>query len=298
VGRFGTIGLLSVLRWSVITALLLAATPSRAASPADPQFRLFLTNGTIVSCLGEFARVGDRVVFTLPLGEGKISQLMSLPASRVDWPRTDAYSDSLRAVRYADTRGEIDFSSLAGEVASALNEIALTQDAGRRLQLALQTRRRLESWPREHYNYRAADIAQIVQLVDETISELRASSGERQFDVSLVANISPSLPGPLLPVPTAAESLTIAASVVDLADDASERMSLLESLAQSIDAATASLSPSVATHLRALVHGRLQVERRIETAYAQMTTKATTDARAFAAKADVRGVERVISRVG
>jgi hypothetical protein len=86
--------------------------------------------------------------------------------------------------------------------------------------------------------------------------------------------------------------------VIDLADDSSERMSLLESLAQAIDSATASLSPTVATHLRALVHGRLQVERRVETAYAQMATKATTDAHAYATRADVRGVERVITRVG
>ena len=179
-----------------------------------------------------------------------------------------------------------------------MNQIALTQDPAQRLEQALKARRRLESWPREHYNYRASDVGQIVQLVDETIAEMRAARGEKQFDVSLVANVEPPPPGPLLPQPTAAESLTAAAAVVDLADDPSDRMSLLESLAQAIDSATASLSPSVATHLRALVHGRLQSERRVETAYAQMTTRATTDARAYAAKADVRGVEKVITRVG
>jgi hypothetical protein len=85
------------------------------------------------------------VVFTLPLGNGGVSQLMSLPASRVDWPRTENSSDNLRAVvRYADVRGELDFSALAGDVAGVLNEIAFTKDPGRRLQLALQARRRLE----------------------------------------------------------------------------------------------------------------------------------------------------------
>jgi hypothetical protein len=269
-----------------------------ASSASDPQFRLFLTNGTVVACLGEFARVGDRVVFTLPLGDGGASQLMSLPANRIDWPRTDAYSDNLRAVRYADVRGELDFSALAGEVASVLNQIAFTQDPARRLQLALQARRRLETWPRDHYYYRASDVTQIVQLVDEAISEMRAAAGEQKFDLSLVANVETPLPAPLLPAATPAEALTTAASVVDLADDASERMSLLESLAQAIDAATASLSPTVATHLRALVHGRLQLERRVEAAYTQMASRATSDAHAYAVKADVRGVERVLRRVG
>ena len=278
-------------------AIGLLSTSASAANASDPQFRLFLTNGTVLACLGEFARVGDRVVFTLPLGEGGPSQLMSLPASRVDWPRTEAYGDNLRAVRYADARGELDFSALAGDVAGVLNEIAFTKDPGRRLQLALQARRRLETWPRDHYNYRASDVAQIVQLVDEAISEMRAAAGEQKFDLNFVANVETPPTGPLLPPPTPAESLTLAASVIDLADDASERMSLLESLAQAIDSATASLSPAVATHLRALVHGRLQVERRVETAYAQMATKATTDAHAYATRADVRGVERVITRV-
>lgn len=291
-------GVRAVLRWGMLVAVLgLFSTSARAASAVDPQFRLFLTNGTVVACLGEFARVGDRVVFTLALGDAGASQLMSLPSSRVDWPKTDAYSDNLRAVRYADVRGEQDFSALAGEVAGVLNEIAISKDPARRLQLALQARRRLEAWPRDHYNYRASDVSQIVQLVDEAISEMRAAAGEQKFDLSFVANVEPPPPGPLLPAPTVAESLSTAAAVVDLADDSSERMSLLESLAQAVDSATASLSPAIATHLRALVQGRLQVERRVETAYSQVATKATSDARAYAVKADVRGVERVITRV-
>jgi hypothetical protein len=67
----------------LVAAIGLFSTSARAASASDPQFRLFLTNGTVLACLGEFARVGDRVVFTLPLGAGGASQLMSLPASRV-----------------------------------------------------------------------------------------------------------------------------------------------------------------------------------------------------------------------
>lgn len=272
--------------------------PEGALAGTDPLFRLFLTNGTVVACLGEYARVGDRVVFTLPLGDpSATSQLLSLPASAVDWDRTEKYSEGLRTVRYADSRGEADFSILAGDVARVLNEIALTNDPGRKLQLALDARRRLDAWPRDHYNYKANDVRQIVQLVDEAISELRVAAGQQQFDLSLVASVEPAPPGPLLADPTPAESLTSAAALVDLTDDPAERLSLLESLARAIDQATASLSPSVATHLQTYVRDRLSAEHAVETAYSRLSAIADADARARAAHADVRGVERVVSRV-
>jgi hypothetical protein len=273
---------------------LALVSPTSLRAQGAPLFRLFLSNGTVVACLGEYARVGDRVVFTMPVGDA--SQLLSLPESAVDWARTEQYADALRAARYAESRGEADFSALAGQVAAVLNEIAITNDPGRKLQLALDARRRIEAWPREHYNYKASDVRQIVQLVDEAISEMRAAAGEQQFDFSLEANVQP-VDVPVLPDPTVAESLTTAAAVVELSDDASERMSLLESLAQAIDKATASLSPAVATHLQTLVGDRLHAEQRVEADYTRLSSSAGVDAKARAARADVRGVERVIARV-
>jgi hypothetical protein len=85
--------------------------------------------------------------------------------------------------------------------------------------------------------------------------------------------------------------------VVDLTDDPSERMSLLESLAQAIDKTTASLSPDVATHLQTLVHDRLRAEHQVEADYSRLSSLAGTDAKTRAARADVRGVEKVIARV-
>jgi len=281
-------------RLAGLSLACLLAWPIPGRAETAPLFRLFLTNGTVVTCLGEYARVGDRVVFTMPVGEG--SQLLSLPGNLVDWARTEQYTDSFRAARYAETRGEADFSALAGQVAAVLNEIAITNDPGRKLQLALDARRRLNAWPRDHYNYKADDVRQIVQLVDEAISEMRAAAGEQQFDFSLEANIQPA-EVPVLPDPTAAESLTGAAAVVDLTDDPSERMSLLESLAQAVDKGTASLSPDVATHLQTLVHDRLRAEHQVEADYSRLSSLAGADAKTRAARADVRGVEKVIARV-
>ena len=125
---------------------------------------------------------------------------------------------------------------------------------------------------------------------------MRAAAGEQQFDFSLEANIQPA-EVPVLPEPTVAESLTSAAAVVDLTDDPSERMSLLESLAQAIDKATASLSSDVATHLQTLVHDRLRGEQQVEADYSRLSSFAGADAKARAARADVRGVEKVMARV-
>ena len=117
-------------------ALVLVLSGSAQAEVA-PYFRLFLQDGTVVTCLGEYARVGERVVFTMPIGAESQAELASLPVSAVDWTKTDRYTESLRATRYADSRGEGDFADLAGDVARVLNEIALSDGAPRRLQLEI-----------------------------------------------------------------------------------------------------------------------------------------------------------------
>lgn len=271
--------------------------PHLAAAADSPLFRLFLSNGTAVACLGEYARVGDRVVFTVALGDDAPPTLMSLPATAVDWTRTDEYAESFHAARYAETRGEADFAALAGDVARVLNEIALTGSPARKLAMARDARRRLASWPADHYNYRTADVRQIIQLVDEAISEFRVEAGERQFDLSLVANVEAPPTTPLLPEPTLAESLATATALADIADDPTERISLLESLSTALEKSSASLPPAVDTYLSVQVRDRLRTEQRTEAAYSRLASAARATARASARGADVRGVERSILRV-
>ena len=271
------------------------------ASPAGaeiaPLFRLFLLDGTVVTCLGEYARVGERVVFTLPLASDGAAELTSLPAARVDWPRTDHYAESLRAARYADARGEADFADLAGDVARLLNEIALTNNPGRKLQLAVEARRRLDSWPREHYGYRTADIAQIVELVDQAISEFRVASGENRFDLTFVASPEPPKPIELLAPPSTEQLLDAAAAVAERADDPADRLTLFESLARAIDKNASTLSLPVFSRLKSLVTSRIRSERMVESAYSRLAISASHSADRRAARGDVRGVEREIARV-
>ena len=90
--------------------VLLAGTAVRAqAIDAGSMFRVFLTDGQAVPSFGESAVVGDRVIFTMIVGDGSIRttmQLVSLPVAAVDLFRTARYAESMRAARYAATHGE------------------------------------------------------------------------------------------------------------------------------------------------------------------------------------------------
>jgi hypothetical protein len=285
--------------WACAASLLAVGLVSALPAQAEvaPLFRLFLRDGTVVTCLGEYARVGERVVFTLPLSAEGATELASLPAAGVDWTRTEQYAESLRAARYADSRGEADFADLAGDVARILNEIALTHEASRKLQLAVEARRRLDSWPREHYGYRTGDITQIVELVDQAISEFRVASGENRFDLTFVASPEPPKPIELLASPSTEQLLEGAAAVADRADDPAERLTLFESLRRAIDLHASTLSLPVLTRLTSLVTARIRTERRVEAAYSKLAVSASRSAERRALRGDVRGVEREIARV-
>jgi len=55
------------IRAIVLFVALGLARSSAAESPTI--LRVFLTDGTTLGCYGEYARVGDRIVFSLPFGE-------------------------------------------------------------------------------------------------------------------------------------------------------------------------------------------------------------------------------------
>jgi hypothetical protein len=288
-----------VRRWASTgaAALVVLFVASSARAEIAPLFRLFLLDGTVVTCLGEYARVGERVVFTLALSAEGATELASLPAAKVDWARTDQYAQSLRATRYAESRGEADFADLAGDVARLLNEIALTDEARRKLELAVEARRRLDAFPREHYGYRTADIAQIVELVDQAISEFRVASGENRFDLTFVASPEPPKPIELLASPSTEQLLEGAAVVADRTDNPAERLTLFESLARAIDKHASALTRPVLTRLKSLVASRIRTERQVEAAYSELAVAASRKAERRAQRGDVRGVEREIARV-
>src|SRR5436190_6220775 len=190
---------------------------TRASSAADEatMFRLFLKDGGTLVAYGEIARVGDRVIFSMPTGAGSPPplHLTNLSADRIDWPRTDRYAMSARSGRYIETQAENDYTELSNQVAQTLNEVGQTGDTPRRLQLVEAARRTLIAWPPDHYNYREPDIRQMVSMLDAAIADLRiqgsqGSRGSGAFAFNLVALATPPPDiEPIMPAPTLKESI-------------------------------------------------------------------------------------------
>src|SRR5262249_60723241 len=99
--------------------------------------------------------------------------------------------------------GEEDYALLGARVTQALNDVALTPDPKRRLEMAEEARKNLVQWPSQNFGYRAADVAQLAVLFDEVISDLRVAAGQSRFDVNLVATTQVAPPVARLPDPTA-----------------------------------------------------------------------------------------------
>src|SRR5881392_4073506 len=107
---------------AVLSAALVVPVRSAAAAANDDAtlLRVFLTDGTSLVSYGEPAKVGDRIVFSMPTGAGPVPplQLIDMPASRVDWDRTSRYAASARATHYLQTQAENDYAVLSNDVAA------------------------------------------------------------------------------------------------------------------------------------------------------------------------------------
>jgi hypothetical protein len=281
------------LLWAVV-----ATCPVRAQESVVPAlFTVVLRDGTSVSSYGEWARVGDRVVFSLPTSEVvdvPRLHLASLPSAEVDWEATERARDAVRAARYAATRGDEDFARLTSDIALLLNDAAADPDPSRKLATAQEARRRLLAWPADHFGYRHDEVRQIAGLVDEVIDELRAAAGEDRFALSFVANTAPPPPVVLPPRPTLQESIGQVLSVAGRTDAAAERLSLLRSAVVMLDEHQASLPPAWREATRAGVTADIVVEVRADRQYATLGARLLARAERAAARADVRGVERAL----
>ena len=137
------------------------------------------------------------------------------------------------------TTAEADYAALAGEVAATLNAIVLAKDPKARLNMAVDARRRLASWPRDHHGYRAEDVREMLGLLDEAISGLRVAAGETSFVLDLVATTSGTEDRredvPLLRAPTASEVITQAIAVAKATDIAADRVSILRGVLAAVD---------------------------------------------------------------
>ena len=236
---------------------------------------------------GEFAHVGDRVVFSMPLGssggEPRL-QLVNLPAGAVDWDATNRYAESARFVDYAASRAETDYTAMTAKVAGTLNAIVQVRDPAQQLELALQGRRMLAEWPRTHYGYRASDVNDMLGFLDEAISGLRAAAGETSFGVDLVAGVEPPPAIPSLPEPTPAEAITQALTVARWADVPADRISLLHAALAAVEEQRGALPSAWVNPTRASALVALAGELADRPRGAATLAKATLNAAAAAAR--------------
>jgi hypothetical protein len=283
----------------VLAILVCLAGISRPASAESEVtlFRLYMLDGSVLTSYGEFARVDDKVVFSMPVGgrpEEPRIQVTSVHAALVDWPRTDKYSASARFQRYAETRGEEDFRILSNEVAVALNDIALSPNRQQALALAESVRRTVADWPRMHYGYRQNDIREILSVLDQAISTLRAAAGATRFELSLVAMAdSPELE-PVATMPNARQQLDEIFYVAAKTRGA-EKVALLQSGLALLAEAGGTMSD--ASTLKRTAEKQIRQEFATDRKYASLTQKVVTQAKTYAARAGINDIERLMERI-
>jgi len=283
----------------VVIVSLTVASVVHAAAEAT-LFRIFLRDGSSVVSFGEFARLEDQVVFSMPVGgpsEEPRLHVVTLSAAEVDWTRTDRYAASARYRRYADTRGEDDFQGLSSDIARVLNEVALSTDKGAALSRAEEARKTLADWPSAHYGYRQRDVREVVSLLDEAISDLKASAGRNDFDLALVATPEETGYEPLLGMPGITEQIDATFRVAKLAPSVSDRVSLLQEALALINDAGTLISAAEASRLRRSAEEQIRTETAIDQRYAAMSRRLLTSATNAAGQARIVDVERVLNRV-
>ena len=280
---------------ALIAGLFVACASSAAAQPAGDAslYTVFQRDGSTVLSFGEIARVADRIVVSLPVGQAL--QMLSLPADSVDWERTDAYAESVRANRYAATRGPDDLALLSGAVSRALSDISIVRDPNQKIAMALEARQNVMRWAAEHFGYEAGRVAQLASLFDDVIAEARTQAGVRNFELSMVANMAAPPSTPLLPPPSLRESVEQALGAAALAPEATERTSLLRAIQQVVrDVGPEDASWTAPLNTR--VSASIATEERATRSYETLTTTTLKSVDQYARAADVTGVERVIRR--
>lgn len=284
----------------LLASLLLFLVTASHAEAAATLFRLFLTDGTSVVSYGEFARLGDRVGFSMPIG-GQTEQPRLFPVTlaghHIDWAKTDRYASSARYAWYAAERGEEDFARMSRDVALVLNEVATAADRTRALEIAEGARRTLAGWPGSHYGFRQGDVREIVAILDEAISSLRIAVGVAEFDVALVAEAERVPLEPLLGMPTAREQLDQVFHVARLTEASTDRIALYQAALALIAEAGRAISAADARAFRRSAEAQIRDEIKTDAKYAVLTRRLMASAARATSRARIDDVEKALNQV-
>jgi hypothetical protein len=291
------------VRWSsllwflgVVAVVCGAERPIAAQDAApSPLFRLFLTDGQIVTTYGEYARVDDVVVASVGMGQHPdtgeaLLEMVTLPADVVDWQASEAYTASVRLALYTASTAERDYAAFTEDVARTLDRVSVTPDALEKIALVEQARSRLSTWPQLHYGYRQDDIDAMLSVLDDVLVGLRASAGQQHFTLVLAAGAPiPLPPPPLLPPPTFKDVVAQALGLSRHLTDAGERIQVLTHVARLTSARTVRRQ-AWARDARRAAQRQLEIERRASDAYARLRQRTMARSAQSLSRADVRAL--------
>jgi hypothetical protein len=245
-------------------------------------------------------KLDDDVIFSMPVGGAPDQprlQVAMVKTSLVDWPKTDRYAASARYKRYAETRGEEDYLRLSNEVADVLNTIALTTDRAQALVIAERARQTVAAWPQTHFGYRQNDIREIVSLLDQAISSLRAVGSGNPFELSLVAMAGPPDLVPVHGMPNVKEQLDQMMQLASITKAPTERMAVLQGALALVTEAAPRMSAADATTYRTEVEGAIREEVAVDKRYTDLSRRSLDQANRAAQRADSPAIERIVARV-
>jgi hypothetical protein len=283
----------------MVLCLLSTARTSAAADDAT-LFHVFLTDGTSLVSYGEFARVQDRVVFSMPTSAAPnpALHLVNIPADRVDWDRTNRYAESARAAHYIETRAEADYTALSNDIVQTLDDVAHTTDPARRLAIVERARKALAEWPPNHFNYRSTEVRQMLTMLDEAIADLQAAGGSDRFDLNFTAFVDlPPIVEPLAPPLTPRQAIEQTLAAARLSDSAADRMSLLAVALGNLERDEAELPEDWAAATRAATKAQIDEELELDHSYQTLTKRMLRLADQRSRLVDVRGLERLLNRI-
>jgi hypothetical protein len=292
------------MRWAAAVAiavgLLLFARVGTAAE--DPSlFRVFLKDGASLVSYGELARVGDRIVFSMPTAasaENPQLQLVNIPLEKIDWERTERYTESVRSSHYVATQAESDYAVLTAEIDKSINDIAATSEPAKRLVIVEKARKRLAEWPAAHFGYRQDEVRQMLGMLDEAIAGLRAAAGERKFDLTFAAvTDAPVANEPLLPKPSPREAIEQTLLAATLSPSASDRVSLLTMVIVNLERDGKALPTDWAWSTRVETQAALANEARFDREYQLFTGRMLGTAKLNARRGDVRAIQRLLTEI-
>lgn len=273
---------------AIVVLLAGAGSVHAQALGAATTYRVFLKNGHALASYGDTARVGDRIIFNLPIigADNQLSlQLVSLPLSAIDLERTDRYAETMRAAYYAATRGEADYLEMTSRMTVELGRLPSMTDPTQQLAAAERLRADMLAWPKTHFYYRVDDVDRFAVMFADAINEMRAAAGLGGFALDLSAGITTPVREPLLPAPGATESITLAVVAARAADISEERIAVLR--------AALGLVPVSDARLRRDISTELEQEVAADRAYLLLAKEFRARAEAAVKRGSVQTAERL-----